>query len=224
MFKSLLPLIDQCEINVSQSENCLVIRSQPSESGGTVITTLRSSLSSNEKRIRPSFRAKQPIQSNTLFGGSVVSKREFINHLISNFEVMNGVKYLKIKNFKCVISRDEIPTKVKNIPGQCFIINLDDTEGPGTHWVALKIIADHVNYFDSFGLQPPQEFLNLCYTFDKLHKYESNQFQDLSTTLCGYYCLYFLKEFAINNCFNIIETFTRSKYKNNENHILNNFS
>ena len=105
MFKLLLPLIDQCEINVSQSGNGLVIRSQPSESGGTVITTLRSSLSSNEERIRPSFRAKQPIQSNTLVGGSVVSKREFINHLIS----------------------------------------------------------DHVNYFDSFGLQPPQVFKLMLY-------------------------------------------------------------
>ena len=64
---------------------------------------------------------------------------------------MNWVDYLKIKNFKRVISRNEIPKKVKNIPGQCFIINLDDTEGPGTHWVAVKITADFVNYFDSFG-------------------------------------------------------------------------
>ena len=81
---------------------------------------------------------------------------------------MNWVEYLKIKNFKVVISRDEIPTKVKNIPGQCFIINLDDTEGPGTHWVAVKITADFVNYFDSFGMQPPQELVNLYYTFNKL--------------------------------------------------------
>ena len=40
---------------------------------------------------------------------------------------MNWVKDLKIKNFKGVISRDEIPTKLNNIPGQCFIINLDNT-------------------------------------------------------------------------------------------------
>ena len=83
---------------------------------------------------------------------------------------MNWVKYLKIKNFKVVISRDEIPTKVKNIPGQSFIINLDNTEGPGAHWVAVKITADYVNYFDSFGLQPPQELVTLCYAFNKLYK------------------------------------------------------
>ena len=74
---------------------------------------------------------------------------------------MNWVKFLKINNFKGVISRDEIPTKVKNIIGQCFIINLDNTEGSGTHLVAIKISKDHINYFDSFGMKP-----NLCYTFN----------------------------------------------------------
>ena len=80
---------------------------------------------------------------------------------------MNWVKYLKIKSFKSAISRDEIPTKVKNLPGQCFTINFDNTEGPGTHWVAIKIAADFVNYFDSFGMQPPQDLVNLCHTFNK---------------------------------------------------------
>ena len=119
---------------------------------------------------------------------------------------MNWVDYLKIKNFKGVISQSEIPKKVRNIPGQCFIINLDDTEGPGTHWVAVKITADFVNYFDTFGMQQPQEFINLCYTFNKLYKYESNQFQDLSSVLCGHYCLYFLKECERNNCFNVVKS------------------
>ena len=59
---------------------------------------------------------------------------------------MNWVEYLKIKNFKGVISRDEIPTKVKNIPGECFIINLDDTEGPGTHWVTAKENVGATNF------------------------------------------------------------------------------
>ena len=68
MFKSLLPLIDQGEIDVSQSGNRLVIRSQPTKSGGTVIPTLKYLLSSNKKRIRSSFRVKQPIQPIPLLG------------------------------------------------------------------------------------------------------------------------------------------------------------
>ena len=136
---------------------------------------------------------------------------------------MNWVEYFKINNFKGVISRNEIPKKGKNIPGQCFIINLDDTKGPGTHWVAVKITANFINYFDSFGMQPPQELINLCYTFNKLSKYESNQFQDLSSVLCGYCCFYFLKEFERNNYFNVVKKIARNNYKKNKRYTINYF-
>ena len=50
MFESLLPLIDQGEIDVTQSGNGLVIRSQPTKSGGTVIPALKYLLSGNKKK------------------------------------------------------------------------------------------------------------------------------------------------------------------------------
>ena len=50
MFESLLPLIDRGKIDVSQSGNGLVIRSQPTKSGGTVIPALKYLLSGNKKR------------------------------------------------------------------------------------------------------------------------------------------------------------------------------
>ena len=49
MFESLLPLIDQGEIDVTQSGNGLIIRSQPTRSG-TVIPALKYLLSSNKKK------------------------------------------------------------------------------------------------------------------------------------------------------------------------------
>ena len=48
--KSLLSLIDQSKIDVSQLGNGLVIRSQPTKTGGTVIPALRYLLSSNKKK------------------------------------------------------------------------------------------------------------------------------------------------------------------------------
>ena len=50
MFESLLPLIDQGEIDVTQSGNGLVIRSQPTKSGGTVIPALKYLLNGNKKK------------------------------------------------------------------------------------------------------------------------------------------------------------------------------
>ena len=54
IFKSLLPMIDQGEINVTQSGNGLIIRSQLTKSGGTVIPALRYLLSGDRKRTRSS--------------------------------------------------------------------------------------------------------------------------------------------------------------------------
>ena len=55
MFESLLPMIDQVEIDVTQSGNSLIIRSQPTKSGGTVIPALKYLLSSNKKKDRVFF-------------------------------------------------------------------------------------------------------------------------------------------------------------------------
>ena len=41
-----------------------------------------------------------------------------------------------------------------------YIINLDDSTGPGTHWGAvISDMSDRAIYFDSFGLSPPQEIV-----------------------------------------------------------------
>ena len=47
--------------------------------------------------------------------------------------------------------RDNLP-KVKKSGG--YIINLDEYDDTGTHWVA---IYNNV-YFDSFGVYPPKKF------------------------------------------------------------------
>ena len=54
MYESLLPLIDNGEIDVSQSGNGLVIRPQPTR-GGTVIPALKYLLSGNKKKDRGFF-------------------------------------------------------------------------------------------------------------------------------------------------------------------------
>ena len=42
------------------------------------------------------------------------------------------MKKLKIKHFRGVYSRDGLPSKIGK---ECGIINLDDIQGPGAHWV-----------------------------------------------------------------------------------------
>lgn len=73
------------------------------------------------------------------------------------------------------------------------IVNLDDKDGPGTHWVAYKKKKNDVMYFDSFGnLQPP---LDLMKYFDvgSNVQYNHENYQDYDTVICGHLCLKFLQ-------------------------------
>lgn len=86
--------------------------------------------------------------------------------------------------------RDRLPDRVKRI--ECGVINLDDHNGPGTHWVAYYKKNNNVVYFDSFGnLQPPAEFIkyvggecSVMYNYDK--------YQNFGDINCGHLCLSFL--------------------------------
>ena len=54
---------------------------------------------------------------------------------LSNFALEEWDQYLKIKDFRRVFLRDELP--VKTVKGEYLIANLDGNEGGGTHWFVL---------------------------------------------------------------------------------------
>lgn len=44
---------------------------------------------------------------------------------------------------------------------EAAVVNLDDKNGPGIHWVAYRKTGKNVTYFDSFGnLRPPKDIIN----------------------------------------------------------------
>ena len=110
------------------------------------------------------------------------------NKPLSNIELLEAVRELKIPNFRGVSLRDTLPKKPKK--KECGILNLDDTSGSGTHWVAWYKNGTEKNYFDSYGLQPPNELI------DYLHSpilYNTEQIQPKDQVFCGHLCLYVLK-------------------------------
>ena len=51
---------------------------------------------------------------------------------------------------------------------ECGIINLDDIEGQGTHWVCYRNLEKNlVEYFDPFGLIMPYEIRDYLLTSGK---------------------------------------------------------
>ena len=111
------------------------------------------------------------------------------NKPLSNIELLEAARKLKIPNFRGVSLRDALPTTPKK--KECGILNLDDTTGSGTHWVVWYKNGTEKKYFDSYGLQPPNELV------DYLHSpilYNTERVQPYDQVFCGHLCLYVLKQ------------------------------
>ena len=92
------------------------------------------------------------------------------------------------KYFRGVFAINMLPRKMKH--NECGIINFDPIDQPGSHWVAYY----NNEYFDSFGLPPPQEIENYLKTSGKDIYYNSSQLQKANSVLCGDYCIHFIKK------------------------------
>ena len=105
-------------------------------------------------------------------------------------EELNAMgNYYFPNSFMGVYPRLSIPLIRKNVSKfQCFIINTDTKNLPGSHWVAIIIhpFALKTDYFDSFGDAPivPLPVDHLWYN--------QIQVQPITSTLCRLYCIYFL--------------------------------
>ena len=94
------------------------------------------------------------------------------NKPLSNFELEDGAKRLKIPYFRGVFLLDTLPRKPNK--KECGIVNFDKSGGSGTHWVAWYKNGKTKIYFDSYGVQPPTEVIN--YPGSPIH-YNTDQLQ-----------------------------------------------
>ena len=133
-----------------------------------------------EKKQRAAARKKEQKE-----GGSLAS--ELPDKVLSNFDLEKVAKDFPF--WRGIFSRNQLPKK-PNIR-ECGILNLDSVDGPGTHWVAWYKNKGTKYYFDSYGIQPPEE----------MHKYlkspilyNSIQIQEPGTYICGHLCIHVLEE------------------------------
>ena len=67
-------------------------------------------------------------------------------HPLINIEISEY--YKNEPRFSGVYSRNNLPNKIKK---GAYVINLDEYENTGTHWVSLFVKS--ICYFDSFGVE-----------------------------------------------------------------------
>jgi len=103
--------------------------------------------------------------------------------------------------FSGVIARDQI-LELPNEPEQGFIMNLDKSNQPGSHWVAVYLNKDSLEYFDPLANPIPEQVkadlkdLITRLKVPYLLKFKINQIrrQDPRTGTCGYHAISFLDD------------------------------
>ena len=107
-------------------------------------------------------------------------------HPLTNIEISEY--YANEPRFNGMYSRNNLPNKIKK---GAYIINLDEYENTGTHWVALFVKPKYTVYFDSFGIEHIPEEIN---KFIGNNDIKSNIFriQAYDSIMCGYFCIEFI--------------------------------
>ena len=110
---------------------------------------------------------------------------------MSNFDLLVWCRYLNIP-IKSVLSRDQkVPHNHKQT---LFIYNLEPSYMRGSHWTSAYVKDNVINYFDSFGMMPFQEMVDHAKKQNVTLLHQDQQIQNLYSSTCGYFCLYFLNE------------------------------
>ena len=93
-------------------------------------------------------------------------------------------------------SRNNLPNKIKR---GAYVINLDEYENTGTHWVALFVKPKYTVYFDSFGIEHIPKEINKFIRSKELGPAVRNdikinifRIQAYDSIMCGYFCIEFI--------------------------------
>ena len=86
-----------------------------------------------------------------------------------------------------VFAMDKLPKSCQ--PG-AYVINLDDHDEPGSHWVAVWKEGSIAEYMDSYG-EPPSDIRCINFLGSNC-RYNTYRLQQVLANACGFYCVYFL--------------------------------
>ena len=109
------------------------------------------------------------------------------NYPISNLKIDEILK--NDKNYIGTYSKDNVPLLKNN---QSTIINLQNSDKSGSHWVSFKKIGNKIFYFDSYAVSFIPDIIKKQYP---KHKFICNiyRIQSMDSNQCGRFCILFVK-------------------------------
>ena len=105
---------------------------------------------------------------------------------MTNFEIQKY--YENEPRFIGVYSRDNLPKQIKD---GAYVINLDEHDDIGTHWIALFCKTNEIVNFDSFGVEHVPEEIKK-FIGNKNIKANIYRVQATNSVMCGYFCIGFI--------------------------------
>ena len=107
-------------------------------------------------------------------------------HPLINFEIQKY--YQNEPRFYGVFLRSNLLKKIKD---GAYVINLDEYEDVGTHWIAFFCNRNEIVFFDIFGVEHiPEEIKE--FVANKNIKANIFRVQENDSVMCGYFCIGFI--------------------------------
>ena len=98
-------------------------------------------------------------------------------------------------SFLGVFAADQLPFLDSIVRPSGLIVNSDPISKPGTHWLAMYYGADgHDEFFDSYGQSPSSYQKAWIDHLNPGFQYSRKRLQSDDTSVCGHYCVYYLKQ------------------------------
>lgn len=129
---------------------------------------------------------------------------------LNNLELQQYTKLLNVNNvFHGVYMKDQLHNIF--IKNGAYIFNLESSYMPtnGSHWTAAVVFNGISCYFDSFGATAPLEIIYFLKKDGRKICYNRYICQNLQSSLCGFYCLAFIKFMLTFSTTNRIELFNK---------------
>ena len=119
------------------------------------------------------------------------------NYICINMKLLNFKDFMKKNNLKNDTMNESELQRIFNYPiyprdskiySDKGFVNIDNGSMGGSHWTSFIVTDKKSYYFDSFGGSPDKIILK---QLPKPIIYHNYKIQDISSKLCGPYCLYF---------------------------------
>ena len=124
-------------------------------------------------------------------------------------------------NFIGCYSENQLDSLALNSFPCYLIVNIDSDDLPGSHWITLGLFRERIEIIDPLGFsifnwsRVPCGLMNFCHKFSVNRKILiSKRIQPRDSTLCGFYCIYYILFRQFFSFHSVFKDFTRNLAEN----------